>query len=146
MPSRVFTRRASRFLVEIDGKTQASFNECTIPDLSSEPVDFRNGGDPQTGKKIPGLIKYSNLSLKYGITYSMDLYNWFNEAILDEKTNLSHKNISVILKNELNQEVSRWDFSNCLPSKYDAPDLKADGDEIAIETLEIVFEQMTRVK
>ena len=146
MAARVDPQRATHFSVEIDGVNQASFNECTIPDTSSDPIEYRNGDDSSTVRKIPGLIKYSNIVLKWGITDSMDIYNWYKEAILDGKYNSSRKNVSVILMNEINEEVDRWDFVNCWPTKYDAPDLKAAGSEIAIETLEIAHEGMARSK
>jgi len=146
LSTRTDPQRASQFVVEIDGISQASFSECTIPDISSDPIEYRTGDDPPTQRKIPGLIKYSNLVLKFGITDSLDIYNWYKEAILDSKYNSSRKNVSVVLMNEENKETNRWDFINCLPTKYDAPDLKAGGNEIAIETLEIAHEGMARSK
>ena len=64
-----------RFLVEIDGITQAGFREVTIPDTAQDPVEYREGNEPITVRKLPGLIKYGNVTLKWGITDSLDLYN-----------------------------------------------------------------------
>lgn len=74
-----------RFLVEIDGIVQAGFKEVTIPDSSQDPIDYREGGNQPTMRKIPGLIRCGNIALKWGMTDSMDLYNW-RKQVEDGKT------------------------------------------------------------
>ena len=138
--------RNSRFIVEVDGVSQAGFREATIPDTSSEPIEYREGNEPPTVRKIPGLIKYGNISLKWGITDSLDMYNWYKDAILDNNFNGARKNISVLLLDEKGEEVNRWNFTNCWPTKYNAPDTNATANEIAIEEREIVTEGMIRDK
>jgi len=138
--------RNSRFIVEIDGVSQAGFREATIPDVSSEPIEYREGNEAPTVRKIPGLIKYGNITLKWGITDSMDMYNWYKEAILDNKFNGARKNISILLLDEEGNEANRWNFVNCWPTKYNAPDTNATASEIAIEEMEIVNEGMLRDK
>ena len=134
-----------RFLVEIDGIVQAGFSEVTIPDSTQEPIEYREGNMPPTAMKQPGLIKYGNVSLKWGITDSLDLYNW-RKQVEDGKTKDARKNMAIILLDEEGNPVSRWEFSEAWPSKYDAPDLNATGNEIAIENLEIVHEGMKRTQ
>jgi len=138
--------RNSRFIVEIDGVSQAGFREATIPDVSSEPIEYREGNEAPTVRKIPGLIKYGNISLKWGITDSTDMYNWYKEAILDSKFNSARKNISILLLDEEGNEANRWNFVNCWPTKYNAPDTNATESQIAIEEMEIVNEGMLRDK
>jgi len=138
--------RNSRFIVEIDGVSQAGFREATIPDISAEPIEYREGNEEPTVRKIPGLIKYGNISLKWGITDSMDMYNWYKEAILESKFNDARKDISILLLNETGEEVNRWNFVNCWPTKYNAPDTNATESQIAIEEMEIVNEGMLRDK
>lgn len=133
-----------RFLVEIDGIVQAGFKEVTIPDSTQDPIDYREGSDQPTIRKIPGLIKYGNITLKWGMTDSMDLYNW-RKQVEDGKTDDYRRNMAIILMNEQAEQVGRWQFSDAWPSKYDAPDLNAAGSEIAIESIEIVHEGMKRV-
>lgn len=137
--------RNSRFLLEIDGISQAGFSEVTIPDVSAEPIEYREGNEATTVRKIPGLIKYSNIVLKWGITNSLDLYKWFVD-IENGKINSSRKNISILLLDEEGNEATRWNFVQAWPTKYDAPDANAKGNEIAIETLEIAHEGMVRTK
>jgi len=133
-----------RFLVEIDGIVQAGFKEVTIPDSSQDPIDYREGSDQPTVRKIPGLIKYGNVSLKVGVTDSMELYNW-RKLVEDGKTDEYRRNMAIILINEQGDPTGRWEFSDAWPSKYDAPDLNATENNIAIEAIDIVHEGMKRI-
>lgn len=136
--------KSFRFLVEIDGIVQGGFNEVTIPESAQDPIEYREGSDRPTVRKIPGLIKYGNVVLKWGTTDSLELYAW-RKAVEDGKAALARRNMAVIVLDEEGNPASRWEFSEAWPTKYDAPDLKATGNEIAIETLEIAHEGMRRV-
>ncbi len=136
--------RNFRFLVEIDGITQAGFSEATIPDTSQDPIEYREGNESPTARKIPGLIKYGNVTLKWGIADSLDLYDW-RKLVEEGKMKDARRNVAIILMDEEGNSKSRWEFSDAWPNKYDAPDLSAKGTDIAIETLEIVHEGMKRV-
>ncbi|MCK5056188.1 MAG: phage tail protein [Candidatus Aminicenantes bacterium] len=136
--------RNCRFLLEIDGITQAGFSEATIPDTSQDPIEYREGNEPPTVRKIPGLIKYGNLTLKWGITDSMDLYEW-RKQVEQGQMGDARRNIAVIILDEEGNNKARWEFGEAWPTKYDAPDLNAKGTDIAIETLEIAHEGMQRV-
>ena len=133
-----------RFLVEIEGIIQGGFTEVTIPETSQEPVEYREGTDAPTMRKIPGMVKYGNVILKWGATDSMELYMWRKE-IEDGRIDGSRKSMSVVVLDDLGQPISRWEFHEAWPTKYDASDLKASGSEIAIDTLEIAHEGMRRV-
>lgn len=121
-----------KFRVEIDGILQAGFSEVILPG-STLSISVQ-GGEVS--------VTYSNLILKWGITDSMELYNWFAK-VADGALVL--KNLSVILIDEKGMDVVRWNFINALPVRYDAPDLDAMGNDVAVETLEIAFERMVRV-
>ena len=136
--------RNFRFRVEIDGIDQGGFREVTVADSTQDPIEYREGTELPTVRKVPGLIKYGNVTLKWGITDSMALYEW-RKAVEDGKTKDNRKNMAVIVIDEEGNEKSRWNFSNAWPSKYDPADLNATANEIAIETLEIVHEKMERV-
>jgi len=120
-----------RFLVEIDGITQAGFREVTIPDTAQDPIEYREGNEAITVRKLPGLIKYGNVTLKWGITDSLDLYNW-RKDVEDGKIKDARKNMAVVVLNDEANSVTRWEFSQAWPTRYDAPDLNATGNEIAI--------------
>lgn len=145
MAERIDPYRDFRFILEIDGIKQAGFSEVTIPDTTQDPIEYREGNEPPTARKQPGLIKYGNVSLKWGATNSMDLYNW-RKLVEDGKSKEYRKNVAVLLIDEEGKPQARWEFSQAWPSKYDAPDLKATGTGIAIESLDIVHEGMKRVK
>jgi phage tail-like protein len=132
-----------RFLVEIDGIVQAGFSEAAIPDSTQEPIEYREGNETTTVRKLPGLTKYGNLTLKWGITDSLDLYNW-RKQVEQGKTKDARRNLAVILMDEEGNSAARWEFREAWPSKYDAPNLDGKGNDVAVETLEIVHEGMER--
>ncbi len=137
--------RNFRFRLEIDGIDQAGFREVTVPDSTQDVVEYREGHEPPTPRKLSGLVKYGNVSLKWGMTNSLDVYNW-RKAVEENGAEDNRKNIAIILINEKGDDVGRWNFRRAWPTKYDAPDLNATGNDIAIENLEIVHEGMERVE
>jgi phage tail-like protein len=129
------------FLVEIDGVTRAAFHECSGFDSTIDVIEHREGGENTTLRKLPGMTKYSNIVLKWGLADDLDLYNWHREAV---KGNLIRKNGSIVLLNRKREEVARWNFVRAWPSKWDGPDLNAEGNDVAIETLELAHEGVER--
>ena len=138
--------RQFRFLLEIDGIVQAGFSEVTIPDTTSDVVEYREGNEPITVRKLPGLTKYGTVTLKWGITDSLELYENWRKPVEDGKMADARKNVAIILMDEEGSPAARWEFVEAWPSKYDAPDLNAKGTDVAVETLEVVHEGMKRVK
>ena len=136
--------RNCRYLLEINGITRAGFSEVSLPDSTQDPIDVRVGSEPPSTREIPGLIKYGNLTLKWGVTDSLDLYNW-RVQVEQGKMKDARRNAAVVILDEEGNAKSRWEFVEAWPSKYDAPDLNATGSDISIETMEIVCEGMVRV-
>jgi phage tail-like protein len=136
--------RNFRFRVEIDGITQAGFSECTVGDTATDPIEYRDGTDATTVRKLSGLTKYANITLKWGISDSLDIYNW-RKQIMDTGADRARKNLSIILIDEAGNDKARWNIVQAWPTKYDAPDFTAKGNDVAIETLEIVHEGIQRV-
>jgi len=137
--------RGFRFRLEIDGIDEAGFSEVTIPSITITPVEYREGNEVTTVRKLPGLVKHENVVLKWGITNSTALYEWL-KLVEDGKISEARRNVAIILMDEEGNDANRWEFTNAWPTKYDAPDLKATGDEVAIESLDIVHEGMKRIK
>ena len=129
--------RAFNFLVELEGITRAGFREASGLDTSSDPVEYREGGEAITPRKLPGLIKYSNISLKWGMTDDRELWDWHNKVLQGK---VERKNGSIILLDEAGAEKLRWNFRNAWPSKWSGPSFNATGNDVAIESLEIVHE------
>jgi phage tail-like protein len=105
-------------------------------------IEHREGGENTTLHKLPGMTKYSNLVLKWGITDDVQLYQWHRQVVNGE---IQRKNGSIVLLDRAGQEVARWNFIRAWPSKYDGPDFNAEGNDIAIETLELAHEGVERV-
>lgn len=145
MADRIDPYRNMRFLVELDGIVQAGFSEATVPDTAQDPIEYREGNEPPYPRKIPGLVKFGNITLKWGITDSMDLYNW-RKLVEQGKMKEARRNMAIVVLDEEANPTSRWEMFDAWPSKYDAPDMNAKGTDIAVETLEIVHERMERKK
>jgi phage tail-like protein len=143
MGDRVDPYRNFRFRVEIDGIGQAGFSECTFADTSTEPIEYREGNEPPVFRKLSGLTKYGNITLKWGITDSMDLYNW-RKQIIDTGAEGARKNMAIILIDEAGKDKARWDIVQAWPIKYDPTDFNGKNNEVGIETLEIAHEGFTR--
>lgn len=143
--ARVDPYRQFRFRVDIDGVGQAGFNECTFADTTTDPVEYREGNEDPVFRKLSGLTKYGNITLKWGITDSDILYKW-RQQVIDTGAQKARKSIMITLIDEEGIDKSQWSIRDAWPSKYDPPDFSAKGNEVAIETLEIVHEGFKRVK
>lgn len=131
-----------RYKVEIDGLDAGGFSEVSGFDASIDVIEYREGDMVQTPMKIPGLKKYGNITLKQGLADSMVLYEWIAAGVngaVDRKT------ITITLLDEEEAPAASWQVINAWPLKYTAPDFNASSSEVAIETLEIAHEGMTRV-
>ena len=141
MAPRVDPYRSFNFLVEIDGITQAGFQECSGLDSQTASIDFRLGDDPMHVRKLTGLNSFSAISLKRGITDSDELWRW-RQTVVDGKT--ERRNGSIVLVDEKGAEKLRWNFTNAWPSKWTGPSFNSTGNSVAVETLEIMHEEVTR--
>lgn len=133
--------RGFNFKVEIDGIQEAGFRECTGLDSSTEVVEYREGDNPNYMRNLPGLNKSSPITLKRGITDSDKLWQW-RKKVIDGKA--ERKNVSIILLNEANDEKVRWNLREAWPTKWEGPSLNATSNEVAIETLEFVYDDMEK--
>jgi phage tail-like protein len=131
------------FLVTVNGVSddgtavKGSFTEASGLEVEVTPIDYRNGSEDIRVRKIPGLKKFTNITLKRGITGDIDFWNWILVAMRGQ---VRRADGSVVLLDESRQEVMRWNFTRGYPSKYTGPGLNAANNEIAMETLEICHE------
>jgi phage tail-like protein len=124
------------------GGTKIGFTEVSGLDVETEVVEYRHGASPEYSKiKMPGMQKFSNITLKRG-TFATDneYYNWWNTVKLNT---IERRDITISLLNEEHAPVVTWKVKNAWPSKVQSTDLKADGNEVAIESMEIVHEGLS---
>ena len=134
--------RNFRFRLEIDGLDAGSFSEVSGFDATMDVVEYRAGDDPAiTPTKLPGLIKYGNITLKWGSSETMVLYDWLidiTEGTIEKKT------VTLTALDEEGSPAASWRCINAWPVKYTAPDLNGTSSEIAVETIELAHEGLTR--
>jgi phage tail-like protein len=135
--------RNFRFRVEVEGIQEAGFSEVSGFDASLAIIEYREGNETITARKLPGLAKYGNITLKWGVTDSLDMYNWLQESIQGK---MARKTVTIIAINEEGADVATWQVIEAWPTKYTAPNFNGTGSEVAIELLELAHEGMTRTK
>ncbi|HIU44203.1 MAG TPA: phage tail protein [Candidatus Ventrousia excrementavium] len=138
----VLPYRNFRFRLEIDGLDAGSFSEVSGFDATMDVVEYRAGDDPAiTPTKLPGLIKYGNITLKWGSSETMVLYDWLidiTEGTIEKKT------VTLTALDEEGSPAASWRCINAWPVKYTAPDFNGTSSEIAVETIELAHEGLTR--
>ena len=130
-----------RFLVELDGIVQAGFSDVSGFGSNVEVIEYREGGDAATVRKLPGKVSYPDITLKWGVTDSRELYDWHLAAVNGA---IQRKNGSIILLDDAAQEKVRWNFFGAWPSKWDGADFSAKGNDVAIDTLTVSCERVER--
>ena len=121
------------------GGTRIGFTEITGLDVETEVIEYREGSMPEYSKtKMPGMQKFSNITLKRGVfATDNEFYDWWNEVALNT---IERRDITISLLNESHEPVMVWKVKQAWPTKVQSTDLKADGNETAIETLELAHE------
>lgn len=132
------------FAIDINGVTEARFVECSSPGVDVEAIKYREGGpNRQIVHRLPGRVEYSDLTLRYGMTASMQLWQWMQASIAGT---VDRRNVSIIMYgHDGTTEVMRWNLVNAWPRSWRGAQLDAMGNEVAVETLVLVFEEFQRV-
>lgn len=121
-----------------DGKAvKGSFAEVSGLEAAMDPIEYRNGSEKITVRKLPGLVKYSNITLKRGITGDLEFWNWIVQGV---NGTIFRTEGSIILLSEDKQEVMRWNITRAWVCKFTGPGLNAKNNEVAMETVEICHE------
>lgn len=144
MPDRHGPYRNVRFLLEIDKIAIAGFSTCNLPENSTEVIEYREGNEAPTARKLWSLNDFGDLTLEKGITEdSIALFEW-RKKVEQGKLDEARQSIAVIILDEEGQPGPRYEFREAWVRQYDAPDLDASGSDVAIESIEIVHEGMER--
>jgi len=129
---------AFHFKVEWGGKN-VGFSEVSGLTQEVQLIEYRDGNSPDYSTiKMPGLHKYNNITLKRGISKSdNDFFGWLNTVKLNT---VERRDLTISLLNENHEPVMIWKAHNAFPVKVEGPGLKASGNEVAIESIEIAHE------
>jgi phage tail-like protein len=133
----------SNFHFQVDwGGTRIGFTEVSGLNIENDVIDYREGSSPEySSTKMPGQQKYSNIVLKRGIHKGdNEFFDWMKTIKMNK---VERRDITISLLDEEHAPAIIWKVKNAWPVKYAGPVLKADGNEVAIETLELAHEGIT---
>lgn len=136
--------RNFRFRLEIDGVQAAAFSEVTMAATTTDVVAYRDGSEPAFVRKLPGLHKFGNVTLKRGLTQSAELWQW-HKQVVDGDAQFRRRVVIVVLDESGSDQV-RFVVSQAWPVRYEVGALVATGNEVAIETLELANEGVERAQ
>jgi phage tail-like protein len=145
--ARIDPLRNFRYRLEIDSITQAGFSEVAIAETTIDAVDYREGTDPPHVRKLSGLTKYGNITLKSGLTVggsALDLFKWHADVSAGQIKE-KRKKVVIVVQDEAGVDSARFVITDAWPVKYDPSDLNAKGNEVVIELLELANEGIERV-
>lgn len=133
------------FLVEIQGISggaglHAAFSEVSGLGVEIVPIEYRTGSEQNRVRKIPGLVKYSNVILKRGLTGDIALWDWLKDTTEGKST---RADMAIQLLDQQRDTVMSWHLSRAWPCRWTGPTLHASGNEIAVESLELCHEGIT---
>jgi phage tail-like protein len=128
------------FLVEIDRIPSSAFKSVSGLAAEAEVIEYREGSDPiSSSRKLPGRVRYPNVRLSRGLTTSRDLWDWWETVV---NGTVERRNVAITLLDDSRTPVLRWLLRDAWVAKFDAPELDASANEVAIETLELAHERL----
>lgn len=133
------------FALDVQGKVQGYFTEVSGLGSETEVSEHKviNEKGVEVVMKIPGRLKWENITLKRGITSNMDIWKWRKE-VEDGTVSVARADGSIIMYDQQLKEVARWEFKRGWPAKVTGPSLKSDGNEVGVEELTITHEYIER--
>jgi phage tail-like protein len=128
------------FKVEIDGMVEAHFAQCLNVGARMAVILYREGGAAQVCQKIPGPIEYADVTLRWGLTSSKELWLWFLAAAQGK---VERKDVSIVVyAADGTTEKIRWTLVRAWPREFQCAALDARGAEIAIYSISLAFETL----
>lgn len=137
----VYPYKKYNYIIFIDSKEMAGFSEISASDIAIDPIEYREGIHPVL--KQPGLVKYGNATLKWGVITATEFFTWLQSAGDDT---CERKTITVQLCDDSHGMAAKWEVINAWPVKYTLTDVNATSNEIAIESMELAHEGINRIK
>ena len=132
-----------KFYFQVKWDTEVmSFQEVSGLDIQSEEIKYRHGDSPEFAViKMPGMKKVGNITMKKGVFKSDNkFWDWFKQIKMNTIKRLP---VTISLLDEAGSATMVWTLTNAWPTKITGTDLKSEGNEVAIETIEIVHEGLT---
>ncbi|HFD38611.1 MAG TPA: phage tail protein [Anaerolineae bacterium] len=135
------------FMLQLEGKLAGYFTECSGIGSEHEVIEHKVVDEQghEIVRKIPGRLKWQDVTLKRGITSDLQIWDWRQEAV-EGRMSDARKNCTITMMDRSYNPVAVWHFHNAWPSKVTGPNLKADSNEFGVEELTIVHEGMWREK
>ena len=123
-----------RFRIEISGITVAQVSEVTGLQIENETEQYEEGGVNDFVHQLPKRTKYQHITLKRGITDKDDLWQWFQDVVNGD---FERKDGAIILMDPAGEDKWRWDFFRAYPVKWTGPEMRAESNTVAFETVEL---------
>mgnify|MGYP001796607519 CR=1 FL=1 len=126
------------FIVDLAG-SNIGVTEVTGVTYEIQAIEYRDGASPEFHmRKMPGIQKFNNITLKRGIfSGDNELFKWLNTVKMNT---IERRDITIMLLNEEHNPVMIWKVKQAFPVKLEGPGLKASGNEVAIESVELAHE------
>ena len=138
--TRVDPFRIYNFKLEIERTTVAGFSECSGLTFDTDPVEYREGNEPRLSvRKLRGLRKFANISLKRGYTTNSDLWNWYKNILNGTEDRRSG---AIILQDEQHNDVIRYNFDGAWVTKYQGSMFNAHSNDVSIEQIDLAVEHV----
>lgn len=133
------------FKVEVGGKVAGYFTEAAGIGSSNEVIEHKvvNEQGIEHIQKIPGRMTFEDITLKRGITSSLDIWEW-RKQVEDGEVGKARTDGSIVMYDQELKEIARWNFENAWPAKVSGPSFNAGSADVGIEELVITHEHMYR--
>lgn len=140
--------RNFKFEVEVDGFVRAGFSKVTGLKQTTEIIEYREGGENETPRKLPGQTKFDNITLERGKTIDTDFTDWAGQVFtIDARDGAQgddnfRKRVVIYLKDKSGARVRKWTLVQTWPTEYSAGDLDASSNEVLVNSLVLAHEGM----
>lgn len=139
---------SAHFMIDVSGKATGYFTEVSGIGSETEVIDHKimpNKGTEAITRKIPGRLKWNDITLKRGITANMDFYTW-RKMVEDGKVADARASVTITMMDQAMTPVAEWTLEAAWPSKVTGPSVKSDANEIGVEEMVLVHEGIKRTK
>lgn len=134
--------RNFNFRLDIGGVTEAAFFSVQGLAMRVHPIRFREAGNAQIVRALPGPVEYAEVTLKHGVTRSVGMWEWITSIA---KGQIQRRNVSILLlDSDGTTEAVRWNLMNAWPCEWHGPSLEGLGREIAIAELKLAYDELQR--